>query len=86
MGQFRLTLRAETRVTLPGRPGCFPVSQAQRQLLASAIHPDMWAMTIRQSGAYRHLKVVSAAYSRNRVGTNVQKLGRGCVDCVKINW
>jgi len=25
-------------------------------LLASAVHPDMWAMTIRQSGAYRHLK------------------------------
>ena len=41
-------------------------------------------MTIRQSGAYRHLKVVSTAYSRNRVRTSVQKLGGGCVDCVQV--
>ncbi len=39
-------------------------------------------MTIRQSGAYRHLKGRVTAHWRNRVRTNVQKLDGGCVDCV----
>jgi len=40
--------------------------------LASAVRPDMWAIAIRQSGAYRHQGVVSTACSRDRVGTSVQ--------------
>jgi hypothetical protein len=46
----------------------------------------MWAMTIRQSGAYRHLEGRVNGLLAESGQTSVQKLGGGCVDCVQVSW